>query len=207
MIIKFVPTPINTTGTQSGVHSLLYNPWGISGATNFLLPDSVGSSPRGVGTSTKFTANKTIGLGHYNNDAMQGHRHPTSSPSSYNIYANGPTGAYPTIDGKWAGIYHDFPGYDAPPPTKQISFAKEVHLPLSIINNDGEIVQLKSSSPYFRVIGDKAYPLYGYSIEELFSIKKNGVLKWRGLFGKGNENWADTTIETEMIDIKIDSIK
>ena len=68
-------------------------------------------------------------------------------------------------------------------------------------------MQLKYSSPYFRVIGDKAYPLYGYSIEELFSIKKNGVLKWRGLFGKGNENWADTTIETEMIDIKIDSIK
>ncbi|RZJ99717.1 MAG: hypothetical protein EOO46_22160 [Flavobacterium sp.] len=46
---------------------------------------------------------------------------------------------YPTLDGKWAGIYHDFAGYDAPPPTKSISFAKEVSLPLSIINNDGEV--------------------------------------------------------------------
>ena len=114
---------------------------------------------------------------------------------------------YPTVDGKWAGIYHEFAGYDAPPPTKKISFAKEVGLPLSIINNDGEIVQLKYSQPYFKVIGDKAYPFYGYSVEGLFTIKKNGVLKWRGLFGKGNENWADSLIETKMTEIKMDSIK
>jgi hypothetical protein len=114
---------------------------------------------------------------------------------------------YPTTDGKWAGIYHDFEGYDAPPPRKQISFTKEVHLTLSIINNDSEIVQLKYSPPYFKIIEDKAYPLYGYNVEELFAIKKNGVLKWRGLFGKGNENWADSTIETEMTEIKKDSIK
>lgn len=69
-----VPTPINTTGSQSGVHSLLYCPYGISGATNFLLPDSHGAFLRGAGTSTKFTANKTIGLGHYDNDILQGHR-------------------------------------------------------------------------------------------------------------------------------------
>ena len=73
-----VPTPINTTGSQSGVHSLLYNPYGISGASNFLLPDSNGAFPRGIGTSTKFTANKTIGLGHYNDDVFQGHRHSVS---------------------------------------------------------------------------------------------------------------------------------
>lgn len=75
LAIATVPTPINTTGTQSGVHSLLYNPWGISGASNFLLPDSLGAFPRGVGTSTKFTANKTIGLGHYGDDTVQGHKH------------------------------------------------------------------------------------------------------------------------------------
>lgn len=70
-----VPTPINTTGSQSGTHSLLYNPYGISGASNFLLPDSRAAFLRGDGTSTLFTANKTIGLGHYNNDVLQGHRH------------------------------------------------------------------------------------------------------------------------------------
>ena len=69
------PTRINTSGAQSGVHTLLYNPWGISGATDFLLPDSRAASDRGVGTSTKFTANKTIGLGHYGDDTIQGHRH------------------------------------------------------------------------------------------------------------------------------------
>jgi hypothetical protein len=114
---------------------------------------------------------------------------------------------YPTLDGKWAGVYHQFDNNDAPPPTKKILFAKEVSFPLSIIKNNGNIMQLKYSQPYFKVIEDKAYPLYGYNVEELFTIKKNGVLKWRGLFGKGNENWADSILSTKMADIKMDSIK
>ncbi|MGF2411472.1 hypothetical protein [Ferruginibacter sp.] len=113
---------------------------------------------------------------------------------------------YPTEEGKWAGVYHDFMGNDALPPTKQISFVKDVYLPRTIINNDGELVHLKYSAPYYKIVGNSAHPLYGYSVEELFEIKKNGVLKWRGLFGKGNENWADSTIKTEMVEIKKDSV-
>jgi len=70
-----VPTAINTTGSQSGVHSLLFNPYGISGASNFLLPDSRAAFLRGSGTSTLFTANVTTGQGHYADDKSQGHNH------------------------------------------------------------------------------------------------------------------------------------
>ena len=86
------------------------------------------------------------------------------------------------------------------------AFSQKRKALLSIINNDGEIVQLKYSPSYYKIIDSAAYPLYGYSIEELFAIKKNGVLKWRGLFGKGNENWADSTIKVEMEELKKDSI-
>lgn len=92
-----VPTPINTTGSQSGVHSLLYNPYGISGASNFLLPDSNGAFPRGVGTSTKYTQNKTIGLGHYNNDVFQGHRFQYTSSATSPTNALGGDFQYVTI--------------------------------------------------------------------------------------------------------------
>jgi hypothetical protein len=114
---------------------------------------------------------------------------------------------YPTLDGKWAGVYNHITSYDAPPPTKKILFAKDVSFPINIINNDSDMVQQLYSQPYFKIIKNKAYPLYGYSVEELFTIKKNGVLKWRGLFGKGKENWADSILETKMADIKMDSIK
>lgn len=72
--IATVPTKINTSGSQSGTHSLLYAQYGISGASDFLLPDSKAAFLRGTGTSTKYTQNKTIGSGHYNDDTFQGHR-------------------------------------------------------------------------------------------------------------------------------------
>jgi hypothetical protein len=94
-----VPTAINTTGSQSGVHSLLFNPYGISGASNFLLPDSRAAFLRGSGTSALFTANVTTGQGHYANDKFQGHKIETTSqfwtylfngsPESFSIGSGG----------------------------------------------------------------------------------------------------------------------
>ena len=90
------PTRINTSGSQSGTHSLLYTQYGISGASDFLLPDSKAAFLRGTGTSTKYTQNKTTGLGHYNNDTMQGHRHPPLSPlTSFYGQSAGGLGAQP----------------------------------------------------------------------------------------------------------------
>ena len=68
-------TAIDTSGTQSGTHSLRYCPFGIDGATNFKLPDMQAASPQGAGTSTLFTENKTVVLGQVKNDQMQGHWH------------------------------------------------------------------------------------------------------------------------------------
>jgi microcystin-dependent protein len=40
-------TAINTTGSQSGVHSLFFAPYGVSAATTFKLPDMRGRAPFG----------------------------------------------------------------------------------------------------------------------------------------------------------------
>lgn len=102
--IATVPTKINTSGSQSGTHSLLYAQYGISGASDFLLPDSKAAFFRGAGTSTLFTANKTIGLGHYDNDVSQGHRHYSvqttngSAPNSVsNVGAGNSVSGYATL--------------------------------------------------------------------------------------------------------------
>lgn len=71
------PVPINTSGSQSGTHSLLYNPWGISGTTHFLLPDTRGLGSEGVGqqgTAPWGGYNYKGGLGQYKQDTMQGFR-------------------------------------------------------------------------------------------------------------------------------------
>ena len=92
-------TKINTSGSQSGVHSLRYCPWGISTATNFLLPDARAASIRGAGTSTAFTSNATIALGQIINDQFQGHYHRVERADSPSIGPNeDPTG---TTGGNW----------------------------------------------------------------------------------------------------------
>jgi microcystin-dependent protein len=44
-------TAINTTGTQSGVHTIYRCPWGIASASTFYLPDFRGRAPVGLDTS------------------------------------------------------------------------------------------------------------------------------------------------------------
>ena len=54
-------TAINTSGTQSGTHTLTYAPYGVSGSTNFKTPDLLGRVP--VGDSAGGAALvKTMGL-------------------------------------------------------------------------------------------------------------------------------------------------
>lgn len=67
--------------TTNGSGSIVYAPWGISGASNFLLPDGQGMAFKGVGTkaiTSPITAESITyngRLGHYNNDRIQGHYH------------------------------------------------------------------------------------------------------------------------------------
>ena len=91
-------TKINTTGSQTGTFALNYVPYGISTASNFNTPDMRGAGAGGVGTSTLFTANETIGLGNALNDVSQGHYH------------NPLSGTTPTFCVKVASGSADYPG-------------------------------------------------------------------------------------------------
>jgi microcystin-dependent protein len=67
---------INTSGTQSGVHtaeSYLYG--NGDGSTTFNIPDLRGASPRGAGTSTGYIEPVILTLGEKTDDQFQSHRH------------------------------------------------------------------------------------------------------------------------------------
>lgn len=57
----FAGTKITTSGSQSGVHTLRHNPWGISGANDFLLPDLNRRTTIGIGGSATSTIGNTLG--------------------------------------------------------------------------------------------------------------------------------------------------
>ena len=66
-------TAINTSGgSQSGTHTLRHCPFGISGATNFLLPNRAAVVGVGAGSQTINTRAKTAVLGLVEEDQMQG---------------------------------------------------------------------------------------------------------------------------------------
>lgn len=81
------PTPINISGTQSGIHTLFYCPYGIinNQSSTFNLPDLRNATIRGRGESTGFTQNGTTRLGFLESDAFGSHNHGGGSHShSYN---------------------------------------------------------------------------------------------------------------------------
>lgn len=91
---------------------------------------------------------------------------------------------YKTTDGRWAGTYST--DYDHPnlvgtkiKPVK-IDFAEEVSIP--ILRNTPEVLSKYYPKPYFEIAGNKAIAKYGNYVPELFELKKQGVLKARGLF-------------------------
>jgi len=88
---------------------------------------------------------------------------------------------YPTEDGRWAR-----PGDPYQLDQKQAKLVK----PIAIKFNNGlsfDITDLHPNrikelypEPYFKIVDNKALPLTGAYADELFSIKKDGVLKARG---------------------------
>lgn len=71
-------TAINTGGTQSGVHTLVWSPWNIADSTHFYIPDTRGLLTEGHGVQgyTSWAGlNYTGRLGQYKQDQMQGHWH------------------------------------------------------------------------------------------------------------------------------------
>lgn len=76
-------TAINTSGSQSGTHTLFFCPYGLgSNTSNFKLPDFKNATIRGRGLSTGFSNNDTTRMGNLENDSFQGHYYRHGSTNS-----------------------------------------------------------------------------------------------------------------------------
>ena len=94
---------------------------------------------------------------------------------------------YTTEKGKWAGIYdgtvheylsdHNFPTKVVP---EEIEFDPPVEI--NINNFDIEYHALLFPKPYFEIKDSIATARYGHYVEDLFQLRKDGILKVRGFF-------------------------
>jgi len=77
-------------GTYANLFAVIGSTYNIGGEgpSDFRLPDLRGYFIRGFGTNSDGTASAAFGTKQA--DAFQGHRHPTTQPTSYNINAGGP---------------------------------------------------------------------------------------------------------------------
>jgi hypothetical protein len=102
-------TAINTSGTQSGVHTLVWSPWNIADSTHFYIPDTRGLLVEGHGVQgyTSWAGvNYTGRLGQYKRDQMQGHHHTSAIRSGSN---SGAGNSYMVT----AANYHSMPENNA----------------------------------------------------------------------------------------------
>jgi hypothetical protein len=96
-------------------------------------------------------------------------------------------GIYKTKDGRWAGTYagddydHAYNRHTKIKPVK-IEFARKVSFPTKITDQEGRQHELSYPKPYFNTVGDTAFAVYGNYLEDLFALKKSGILTARGLF-------------------------
>lgn len=95
------------------------------------------------------------------------------------------TPLYKTKDGRWAAPYFVF-DYDHPfnKETKiapiPIEFKEEVTFDVSGLEPD--VIARNYPAPFYQIDGNKAIAKYGNYVNELFQLKKDGVLKARGYF-------------------------
>jgi hypothetical protein len=90
---------------------------------------------------------------------------------------------YLTTDNRWASPgdpykFDDYHRKDIKP--QNIKFKEKIFYDLKQLDQD----RIKEAFPteYFNIIDNKAYPLMGTYIEDLFIVKKEGILKARGVF-------------------------
>src|SRR5690606_22987883 len=107
---------------------------------------------------------------------------------------------YITKDSRWAGTYanddykHPYNKRTKIKPVK-IDFAEKVAYPISINNTNKEEIDLYYPIPYFKIVNDSAVAVYGNYVEELFELKKTGVLTSRNLF-KATEEQEEDLVES-----------
>jgi hypothetical protein len=95
--------------------------------------------------------------------------------------------AFKASNGRWAGPYatgdYKHPFLEKEPTQvkpEKILFGPDVFI--DITGYDSGIAQQQFPAPYYRLEGNRAIPVLGNYVEDLFQLKKDGVLKARGLF-------------------------
>lgn len=104
---------------------------------------------------------------------------------------------YKTKDGRWASSYKAMEHSQNVKPVP-IQFEEEVSY--HIIGGKKKLIKQYFPEPYYRLTKEKAIAVWGNYVPELFQIKKEGVLKARGLFGNPDSGFQ--IIETQMAEIK-----
>jgi hypothetical protein len=66
---------------------------------------------------------------------------------------------------------------------EKIDFAEEVSYPATFKDRHGNPINFHFPSPYFKIEGESAIPVYGNYIEDMFLLKKEGYLTGRQFFG------------------------
>ena len=93
---------------------------------------------------------------------------------------------YQAKNGRWAGAYsHD--DYSKTPKNlaiipQRIFFRQEIFYMIPEENPGGILYNKIYPEPYYKIDGHKATAVYGNYVEDLFRLKKNGVLRFRELF-------------------------
>lgn len=106
---------------------------------------------------------------------------------------------YKTKDGRWAGSYqhmeYKIDGTGIKP--EKIEFAEEVSYSIEGLTRATR--QKRYPEPYYRIDkgNKKAIAVFGNYVPELFQLKKDGVLKFRGYYSK-----VDREIEPKVADIR-----
>ena len=95
---------------------------------------------------------------------------------------------YKTIDNRWASSYKEYDfnhSYNENTTVKpeKINFIEPVKYSTIRKFYNGESDTINYPAPYYKTINDSAIAIYGNYIEELFKLKKEGILTARSLFG------------------------
>lgn len=107
------------------------------------------------------------------------------------------TAVYRTENGRWAGDGGDIASMDTTIHPEKINFAeRDIHRTM-IIDQKGKVFDMGNDTPYFRKVGYPPGPIYGNYIEQLFLLRKNGVLRYRNLFG--NSDYIVPEVQLEEI--------
>lgn len=113
---------------------------------------------------------------------------------------------YKTKNGRWASSYksdeygHSYNSNTTVKPVV-IDFAEKVIYPAKVKEADGTEYLVAYPEPYYKTIGDSAVAIYGNYLEDLFELKRRGVLKARGLFETTQEEEDMIVQEVELVEI------